>query len=62
MTNKFIKVKWHKRPFGKQCNHCGSSAVVEALRVHVESKHRLPVAYCIHHAEVRGVLGSKEES
>ena len=60
MTNKFIKVKWHKRPFGRSCMHCGRSAVVEALRVHVESKHRLPVAYCDEHAEVRGVRASKE--
>jgi len=61
MTTKFIKVKWHKRPFGRSCMHCGRSAVVEALRVHVESKHRLLVAYCDEHAGVRGVVRVREE-
>lgn len=61
MTTKFIKVKWHKRPFGKSCLHCGRSAVVTALRVQ-EKKYRLPVRYCEEHAELQGIVARQEAS
>ncbi len=55
MTERWVKVKQHRRSIHRNCAHCTTTATYTATRI--RNGFRMQLSMCQMHAELRGIIG-----